>query len=85
MEAKGYNSEGNMKYMTRDKVMNRSRYDDKLLITSETFDNVFYQVIENNIAINAIINNKLVVLPASFADIKRLMCEITEVMETWDM
>ena len=67
------------------KLLQSSRWDNKLVVISENFNNVFFEVNGRNISINVTINGKVRTTPGSMVDVKTLANEILSVIEVWSM
>jgi hypothetical protein len=71
------------KYVSRNKILDSTKYSDKMIAASEAFNNVWYQIEGKAISINAIINDRVVAIPGTMADMRRLTKELNEVIDVY--
>ena len=64
----------------------KNKYNNRIIVESEEFPNVWYEMHGNKtLSISALIDGKHIILPGSMDDMKRLIDELTEIIEVYDI
>jgi len=64
----------------------KNKYSDRTIVESEEFPNVWYEMHgDRTLSINALIDGKHIILPGSMSDMKRLISELAEIIEVYDI
>ena len=71
------------KYVSRDKFLESPKNDSKLIATSEIFSNVWFEIKGRAMSVNATVNNRVITLPGTMADMRLLAKELNEIIDVY--
>jgi len=69
--------------VTKAKILQLPESQDRLIMESEYFTNVWYEVKGDAVCINVTIEGKHIALPGKFDDMKALANELLSVIDVW--
>jgi len=65
-------------------ILSQSKYHNRTIIESQEFNNLFYEIKDGGICVNAMIENRHIKLPFGIRDGRRLVSELAEIIDTWE-